>query len=108
MNTQELIEKLKILKQKTNEEWMSNLEDRKVKELEFHNKDRDNSLQKSLSKDTYDKIYGNRKFYKTIELSVSYKEEWFNPKKFDFMVSSMGRQTTGWENNHSQYSFPID
>jgi ubiquinone/menaquinone biosynthesis C-methylase UbiE len=76
MNKTELLEKLRMLKLKTNDEWMLQLEERKLKELEFHNRDRDESFKKSISHDTYDKIYGNRKFYKTVKLSTNYVDKW--------------------------------
>jgi len=76
MEKKELLENLNILAQKTNEQWMMGLEKRKIKELEFHNRDRDVKFQEKISKDTYDKIYGNRKFYKTVELSTKYVDNW--------------------------------
>ncbi len=45
----------------SNNEWMDSLEDRKLKELEFHNKDRDqNRIKESQANDTYEKFYGNK------------------------------------------------
>ncbi|MFA5781801.1 MAG: class I SAM-dependent methyltransferase [Bacteroidales bacterium] len=76
MEKEELLENLNILAQKTNDQWMKGLEKRKIKELEFHNRDRDVKFQEKISKDTYDKIYGNRKFYKTVELSTKYVDNW--------------------------------
>jgi ubiquinone/menaquinone biosynthesis C-methylase UbiE len=76
MKKDELVLKLQELVKKTNEEWMQNLEKRKIKELEFHNRDRDEEFKKNISQDTYDKIYGNRKFYKTVEVSIKYKDQW--------------------------------
>jgi len=76
MNKTELVETIKMLKLKTNDEWILQLEERKLKELEFHNRDRDELFKKSISHDTYDKIYGNRKFYRTVELSRNYVGRW--------------------------------
>lgn len=76
MTKDELVQKLKELENKTNEEWLKNLETRKIKELEFHNRHRDEEFRKKISQDTFDKIYGNRKFYNTVELSIKYKDQW--------------------------------
>ncbi len=76
MKREELLNALNILAQKTNEQWLSELENRKIKELEFHNRNRDVKFQEKITKDTYDKIYGNRKFYKTVELSTRYVDDW--------------------------------
>jgi ubiquinone/menaquinone biosynthesis C-methylase UbiE len=76
MKTNDLLFNLREMEKKTNEEWLKNLETRKIKELEFHNRDRDKEFQQNISKDTYDKIYGNRKFYKTVEVSVRFKDKW--------------------------------
>ena len=44
-------------------EWKATLNERKLKELEFHDRDRDKSLQNELAKDSaeFDAMYGNRK-----------------------------------------------
>jgi len=59
-----------------NSEWIASLDERKRKELEFHNRDRDTRLLKVLDKDTYDKFYSNRKFYGTVTKSTEYVQEW--------------------------------
>jgi ubiquinone/menaquinone biosynthesis C-methylase UbiE len=60
-----------------NEAWIASLEDRKIKELEFHNKDRDESIvMESKSNDTYEKFYGNKKYYKVTNRSVDYVDSW--------------------------------
>ena len=76
MNKNELLQALQSMEKKTNEEWLNNLDERKIKELEFHNRDRDEQIINKLPQDTYDKIYGNRKFYRTVELSSRYKLQW--------------------------------
>lgn len=78
MNKQELLQKLDILNNKTNEEWLAGLEERKLKELEFHNKHRLQDAQNQLSQDTYEKLYGNKKFYRTVKLSSDYVSNWIN------------------------------
>jgi len=60
----------------SNDEWVSKLEDRKLKELEFHNLDRDRKRIEEIDKDTFDKFYGNKKFYKTVQKSTNYTNEW--------------------------------
>lgn len=43
--------------------WLATLDERKRKELEFHDRDRDRALIKSLDQDTYERFYGNKKYY---------------------------------------------
>lgn len=76
MNKQKLLQKLKELDEKSNDEWLAFLNERKIKELEFHNRDRDLTIIKDLPKDTYEQLHGNKKFYKTVQLSRSYVENW--------------------------------
>jgi SAM-dependent methyltransferase len=60
-----------------NSTWQNILTDRKKKELEFHDKDRDcNVVQETLASDTYEKFYGNKKFYKITNRSQSYVQSW--------------------------------
>ncbi len=48
------------------EKWLSGLEDRKRKELEFHDPvPRTGTLKKQVDQDTYEKLYGNEKYYNT-------------------------------------------
>jgi ubiquinone/menaquinone biosynthesis C-methylase UbiE len=57
--------------------WIKNLEDRKLKELEFHNKDRDQAnVEEVLANDTYEKFYGNKKYYNATTRSSKYVEYW--------------------------------
>jgi ubiquinone/menaquinone biosynthesis C-methylase UbiE len=71
-----LIEHLREIDKISNETWLMQLEDRKMKELEFHNRDRDKEFVEKLNSDTYEKIYGNRKFYRTVNLSTEFVENW--------------------------------
>ena len=73
-----LISRVKEIQLKTNEEWLDSLEERKVKELEFHNKDRDKEIVEEIKRDqdTFEKFYGNKKYYKTTELSTTYITNW--------------------------------
>lgn len=67
---------LKEIDRITNQEWLDGLNERKRKELKFHDADRDTSRIESLDKDTYKKIYGNRKYYQSTNLSESYRDNW--------------------------------
>lgn len=58
------------------EKWLSGLEDRKRKELEFHDQYRDRTLKKQVDQDTYEKLYGNEKYYNTTRRSTEYVERW--------------------------------
>ena len=73
-----LVNKIREIESVTNEQWITNLEDRKLKELEFHNKDRDPEFVELARKDqdTFEKFYGNKKYYKTTKLSVDYIDQW--------------------------------
>jgi SAM-dependent methyltransferase len=76
MNLQSLREHLDEIAKIPNEQWMSSLDDRKRKELEFHNRDRDRQRIERLDKDTYEKFYANRKYYQTVGRSASYVRQW--------------------------------
>lgn len=77
-NKEALINKISEIESITNQEWISNLDDRKIKELEFHNKDRDPGFVKLAQndQDTFERFYGNKKYYKATKLSVDYVDEW--------------------------------
>jgi ubiquinone/menaquinone biosynthesis C-methylase UbiE len=76
MNVQSLREHLDEIAKIPNEQWLSSLDDRKRKELEFHNRDRDRRLMESLDKDTYEKFYANIKYYQTVGRSANYVRQW--------------------------------
>jgi len=57
-------------------EWMSSLDDRKRRELEFHDRDRDRSRIPQLDQDTYERFYGNKKYYQATEASKQYVDSW--------------------------------
>tara|TARA_B100000315_G_scaffold34677_1_gene29329 strand:- start:369 stop:1217 length:849 start_codon:yes stop_codon:yes gene_type:complete len=57
--------------------WQNTLTDRKKKELEFHDKDRDNNVvHETKASDTYEKFYGNKKYYQITHRSKSYVRNW--------------------------------
>ena len=58
------------------EKWLSGLEDRKRKELEFHDQYRDHTLKQKVDQDTYEKLYGNEKYYNTTRRSTDYVSGW--------------------------------
>ena len=61
----------------SDEEWKNTLNDRKIKELQFHDKDRDeNIVNKTVASDTYEKFYGNKKYYKITKRSSLYVKNW--------------------------------
>jgi len=57
-------------------EWMTSLNDRKRKELEFHDKDRDRDSISQMDQDTYEKFYGNKKYYRFTADSRDYTQNW--------------------------------
>ena len=57
---------------------------RKLKELEFHNKDRDlNRVKESQANDTYEKFYGNKKYYSVTARSRNYTDSWIKNNSKD-------------------------
>ena len=78
ISTEDLKKKVQEIKNVTNEQWLSELDDRKKKELEFHNKDRDVKVveEAKVDQDTFEKFYGNKKYYKTTKLSLDYTSDW--------------------------------
>ena len=89
-----LLEYLDELKKITNDEWVKNLSTRKIKELEFHDRDRDQSFVDKVKKnsDTFEKFYGNKKFYSITERSTQYMENWIkiNSKNKIFLDYACG------------------
>lgn len=77
MKIEQLISKILSIKSIPNSEWMEGLEDRKLKELEFHDQDRDKDFKKeSKDEGDYEKYYGNRKYYSTVHRSQEYIKNW--------------------------------
>jgi ubiquinone/menaquinone biosynthesis C-methylase UbiE len=73
----ELMDAISVLQKKSNEEWMSQLEDRKRKELEFHDKHRETPEdQLTEHTDEYERLYGNKKYYKMVQRSREYTIQW--------------------------------
>jgi hypothetical protein len=57
LNVKNLLRKIDEINQISNEEWIERLEDRKLKELEFHDQDRDKDGEWKLE-DNHEKYYG--------------------------------------------------
>lgn len=74
MKTEELRDRLQKIEKITNEEWLRSLDERKRKELEFHDQDRDPS--RRSEQDIYEKFYGNRKYYGAVGPSTQYLDQW--------------------------------
>jgi ubiquinone/menaquinone biosynthesis C-methylase UbiE len=76
MGTTVLRERLTELARVTDAEWMASLDERKRTELEFHDRDRDRQKMKSLDQDTYERFYGNKKYYEATQDSKDYVDGW--------------------------------
>ena len=78
VQTENILESLEKINKISNEEWLASLSLRKCKELEFHNRDRDVNFKKEaqLDQDTFEKFYGNRKYYTATKKSKIYIEQW--------------------------------
>lgn len=71
-----LISALKKIDEISESVWTSKLNDRKKKELEFHDQHRDRGRVEQLDQDTYEKFYANRRYYVATENSKRYVDEW--------------------------------
>jgi len=71
-----LTEHLDRIERIPDQRWMETLDDRKLKELEFHDMHRDLKQKKSHDADTFEKLYGNEKYYQTTRMSVDYVDNW--------------------------------
>ena len=81
----DLIDAVKVIDKITDKEWKKGLSDRKTKELEFHDRDRDEKFEQETitNSDTYEKFYGNRKYYKATKRSKCYMNEWITVESKD-------------------------
>lgn len=58
-------------------EWYDELSPRQRAEMDFHNVNRDRSVQSVVAaQDTYEQFYGNVKYYSTTQRSLAYSYEW--------------------------------
>ena len=73
-----LISRIEEIRRITNDEWLATLDERKKAELAFHNRDRDRTFVRAASQasDTYEKFYGNKKYYRATDRSKRYIQGW--------------------------------
>ncbi len=76
MKKEELLKRIEEANERSNEQWLAGLEPRKLEELKFHDRYRNQNHLSKLSEDSYEKFYGNKKFYTTIQLSTDYVKNW--------------------------------
>lgn len=77
MDRQTLLDALRELDARTNEEWMRTLNSRKRDEMEHADRLRDLTREHSgLSQDTFEELKANKKFYATVEKSRAYTRRW--------------------------------
>ena len=80
MNHKKLMSAIDEIDRLDNQAWLTGLNKRKLSELEFHNRDRDQSFVKMASndQDTYEKFYGNKRYYKATIRSKAFVDEWIS------------------------------
>ncbi len=73
-----LLQEVDLIDRISDDEWKATLNDRKRKELEFHDRDRDCIFitKAQEASDTYEKFYGNKKYYIATKRSNSYVQDW--------------------------------
>jgi ubiquinone/menaquinone biosynthesis C-methylase UbiE len=74
----QLRETLGQIEKMSDEDWLHSLSDRKRKELEFHDAHRHRDKEKQVDQDTYEKLYGNRKYYQATGPSRQYVSDWID------------------------------
>jgi ubiquinone/menaquinone biosynthesis C-methylase UbiE len=62
---------------------LTTIEARKQEELQFHDRYRDHSKLENIDQDTFDMIYGNKRFYGITESSNSYVADWMSSNAKD-------------------------
>ena len=67
-----------IVDKSSDQKWQDTLAPRKKKESEFHDRYRDCQTLESIDQDTYEKIYGNLKYYEATTSSTAYLENWIH------------------------------
>jgi ubiquinone/menaquinone biosynthesis C-methylase UbiE len=76
MNNSQLLKCLDEIDRISTEQWLASLTPRGKAELDFHNKHREPSRPQTASEDTYEKFYGNKKYYTTVQRSLDYTRDW--------------------------------
>jgi SAM-dependent methyltransferase len=82
-DVEQLKNRLAEIERISNEQWMASIEDRKKRELEFHDLHRDKSRLEAIDEDTYEKFYGNKKYYGATGLSTDYVDNWIRENARD-------------------------
>jgi ubiquinone/menaquinone biosynthesis C-methylase UbiE len=67
---------LQRIAESNGDEWYANLESRKRKESEFHDRMRDTAQIAQAGKDQYEEFFSNHRFYRTANLSREYFFNW--------------------------------
>lgn len=69
----------------SDETWKQSLNQRKLLELEFHDRDRDKNRVEELSQNSkeFEEFYGNKKYYKTVRRSTEFIESWISREAKD-------------------------
>ena len=85
MNQEKLHEAIDAIDKIGDLNWRNNLNNRKLKELEFHDLDRDIDLKKVISQDDekYNELFGNKKYYLTVRRSRFFVQEWIKKNSND-------------------------
>lgn len=109
MHRTEMLECLRAIDAISNTEWLDSLDDRKRKELEFHDRDRDRALIKTLDQDTYERFYGNKKYYRATSASKDYVDGWIrrNAKGKVFLDYACGNGVNAIKAAHAGASLAI-
>jgi ubiquinone/menaquinone biosynthesis C-methylase UbiE len=96
----------------TNAEWLASLDERKRKELEFHDRDRDRAALPKLDSDTFERFYGNKKYYDATARSKAYVADWIRShargKIFLDYACGNGEQAIFAAKNGARLSVGID
>lgn len=57
-------------------EWLGGLEERKLSELSFHDRDRDREATEKLDSERFSELHGNKKYYSVTQRSRVYVSDW--------------------------------
>ncbi len=79
-----LLEQINEIDKITDQEWKSDLSERKLKELEFADRARSQSrIEQTIDSDTYEKYYGNKKYYLSTRRSKQFVKDWITKESKD-------------------------
>jgi ubiquinone/menaquinone biosynthesis C-methylase UbiE len=76
VNLDNLLAAIADIKKIPDDQWKASLAGRKLAELEFHDRDRDRAKIATLDKDTFERFYGNKKYYAATSASRDYVTQW--------------------------------